>query len=294
MRSTITIRTNDGTQIWMSSYIPEKNNLKVLIIAPAVGLTQEYYYLFACFFRQQGYTILTFDYRGVGKSVPQSLKGYEANMHQWAVQDINAVLLYAKHHYPNQEIIYIGHSIGGEIIGLAPASQFINRLILVSSALSCNKLWPLKDKIKMIFLKIFIGALSRLFGYFPGKLIGVFGNLPKGVIYEWTNWCENPNGLFDSLPDNNYRKLNIPILAYTFSDDWHCPPRAVKELLNHFANGSITWYHMKPKEVGKKKIGHIDFFLVSMRSTLWKSLAEWLNKGSDGKVQNKFLTANSN
>ncbi|HEY5773259.1 MAG TPA: hypothetical protein VIS75_11545, partial [Chitinophagaceae bacterium] len=115
--------------------------------------------------------------------------------------------------------------------------------------------------------------------------------LPRGVYSEMANWCDNPNGLFDAFPDNNYRKLNVPILVYTFTDDWHCPPIAVKELLNHFANAFITWRHMKPKEIGVKKIGHIDFFYITMKSTLWESLLEWLNKEDDGKVQNNFLTA---
>jgi predicted alpha/beta hydrolase len=273
--------------------MPELSNSKILIIAPAVGLTHQYYHLFACFFRQHGYTVITFDYRGVGNSAPQNLSGYEASMHQWAVQDINAVLLYIKQHYPGYEIIYTGHCIGGEIIGLAPASQYINRMVLVSSALSCAKLWPFKDKFRIAVLKVFAWMLNIIFGYFPGRRLRIFGDLPKGVIHEWANWCDNPNGLFDSFPDNNYRKLNIPVLAYTFSDDWHCPPAAVKELLNRFANANITWHHMKPKEIGMKQIGHIDFFYLSMRSTLWESLLQWLKKEDELQAEKKFLAIKS-
>ena len=278
MRSDSTIRTTDGTRIWISCYSPGKSNGKVILVAPGIGLTHDYYHLFACFLRQYGYTVITFDYRGVGNSAPQKLSGYEATMYQWAVQDINAVTLYTKQHFPNYELIYIGHCIGGEIIGLAPASQYINRLVLVSSALSCGRLWPLRDRIKTEGLKILANGLNKIFGYFPGKPLSIFGNLPKGVIHEWANWCENHNGLFDDFPDNNYRKLSIPILAFTFSDDWHCPPRAVKELLDRFENSTITWYHMKPKEIGMKKIGHIGFFYVGMRSILWKSLLQWIEK----------------
>ena len=123
MHSSTTIRTNDGTRIWISYYTPEESNKKVIVIAPGVGLTHEYYDLFANFLVQHGFVIVTFDYRGMGRSAPENLDGYSANMHQWAVQDINAVLLYAKQHYPGEEIIYIGHCMGGEIIGLSPANQ---------------------------------------------------------------------------------------------------------------------------------------------------------------------------
>ena len=131
---------------------------------------------------------------------------------------------------------------------------------------------------------------SKFFGYFPGKTVNVYGNLPKGVIYEWVSWCDNPNGLFDSFPDNNYRKLNLPILAFSFSDDWHCPPRAVKELLSRFENSEITWYHMKPAEIGMKKIGHIDFFYPAMKNTLWEKMLQWLNKDERKLKEIKTIT----
>lgn len=287
MRSNNPIRTIDGTWIWISSFGPEFSNGKIIVVGPGVGLTQEYYYLFAGYLQEQGFTVITFDFRGVGQSAPQKLNGYEANVHQWAAHDINAVLLYARQHFPGKEIIYIGHCISGEIIGLAPGSQYINKIVLVSSSLSCARLWPLRDKIKIRVLKTFVDLLNRSFGYFPGKMLNIFGDLPKGVMYEWANWCDNPNGLFDSYPDNNYRKLNVPTLAYTFSDDWHCPPRAVKELLNRFANATITWYHIKPEELGLKKIGHNDFFEEGLKTTLWKHLSEWIKneKTSDSTIK---------
>lgn len=288
------IKTKDGTKIWISCYTPEIWNDKVIVIAPGVGLMQDFYQPFSEFLREHGFTVITFDYRGSGKSAPEKLSGYEATMHQWAVQDINAVLLYTNQHFSGKEIIYIGHCIGGEIVGLAPASQFINKLVLVSTALSCAKLWPTRDKIKIRMLKATMKILNKTFGYFPGDLIGIFSDLPKGVVYEWANWCDNPNGLFDTFPDNNYRKLSVPLLAYTFSDDWHCPPRAVKGLLSHFDNATITWYHIKPKEIGMKKVGHTDFFSISMKFTLWENFLLWIEKYERGIIDEKPLTIKTN
>jgi predicted alpha/beta hydrolase len=54
MHSSTTIRTNDGTRIWISYYTPGESNKKVIVIAPGVGLTHEYYDLFANFLVQQG------------------------------------------------------------------------------------------------------------------------------------------------------------------------------------------------------------------------------------------------
>ena len=290
MRSGYTIRTNDGTKIWISYYEPEKANETIIVIAPGVGMTQEYYHLVARFFALQGFMVITFDYRGMGRSAPEKLNGFEANMHQWAVQDINAVLLHIKQNYQGREIIYIGHCMGGEIIGLAPASQYVNKMVLVSSALTCEKLYPWHRRILLKTSKIKSRIISWLLGYAPANKKRKRQRLPKGVYMQLANWCDNPNGLFDAFPDNNYRKINIPLLAYTFTDDWYCPPKAVKELLGHFANASITWYHLKPKDIGLKQVGHIEFFNASMRSTLWDSLLQWINKDEKLLSKEKFLT----
>lgn len=263
----------------LSCYAPEKHTGKVMIIGGAGSPTKEYYDPFACFFQEQGYSVITFDYRGTGSSAPEQLKGYKANMHQWAVQDIDAVILFAKNNYSKQEIIYAGHCIGGEIIGLAQASQYISKLVLISSALSCKKLWPLKSKFRIIAMKTAIRVLSRWFGYFPGRLAGLAGNMPGGVMNEWASWCSNPNGLFDAFPDNNYRKLNIPLLCFSFTDDWLCPPKAVQELLNRFSSSSITWHQLKPGEVGLKKVGHNGFFTPRMQTKGWPILLRWLAVG---------------
>lgn len=279
MQSNIEVRTKDARKICLSVYTPEESIGKVMIIAPLGGMAKQYYDPFARFVRQWGFNVITFDYRGTGGSAPEQLKGYEASMHQWAVQDIDAVILYAKNNFPKQEIIYTGHCIGGEIIGLAQASQYISRLILVNSALSCRKLWSLKDRFRIIAMKTAVGLLNKWYGYFPGKRIGLAGNIPGGVMHQWACWCNNPNGLFDSFPDNNYRKLQVPLLAFSFSDDWHCPPKAVEELLNRFANAVKTWYHIRPAELGVKKIGRIKFFDPGMKTILWIKLMQWLNEG---------------
>lgn len=278
MHSTTEIRTRDGRNIGMCCYLPEADNGRLMIIAPTGQATQEFYLPIARFFRQQGFVVITFDYRGMGNSAPAQLKGYDASMHQWAVQDIDAVILFAKSHYPNREIVYLGHCIGGEIVGLAQASQYIGRLVLVSSSLSCKKYWPFRERFRIAASRIMVKLLSLIYGYFPGTRLGMMRDMPKGVMYEWASWCNHSNGLFDKFPDNNYRKLQVPLMAFSFSDDRRCPPRAVEELLNRFSNTTITWNHLDPADVGMDKVGNRGFFQPIMQTTLWTTLLQWLNR----------------
>jgi predicted alpha/beta hydrolase len=240
-------------------------------------VTQKFYHDIACFFSENKFTVLTFDFRGTGDSAPTALKGFKANLENWAQQDLDAVLCYAKNQFPKQELIFLGHGIGGEILGLAPASQFINRIVLVSCALSCTRLRRWREKLWIGVMKAFVKTISWLFGYFPGKELGVLNNLPKGVMYEWIDWCNNANGLFDDFPDHNYRKLQVPLLTFSFSDDWRSQESGVKALLEHFTSAYITWYHIAPKQIGKKRIGHSGFFKLSSKKRMWWPLLNWIN-----------------
>lgn len=278
MYTEIEIRASDGNMVKADYYPPVRNNGRVAILASGAGVSKDYYREFAYFLTEKGYPVFTFDYRGTGATTENEIRKSDASMHQWAVQDMDAVILYANTKFPRQEIIFIGHCIGGEMAGLARASQYISKIILISSALSCKKLWPLKNRIRIFFLKKIILFLNKMYGFFPGKKIGFLGNLPKGVIKEWTDWCDKPNGLFDYFPDNNYRKLRVPLLAFSFSDDWQCPPKAVRELLNRFLEAEITWQHLKPADIGVKKIGHNGFFKQELKKTLWAYMAHWINK----------------
>jgi len=272
------IRTKDGRTISATCYLPGTANGKTMIIAPAAGIAQREYEAFSTFFQQLGYSVTTFDYRGVGESAPAKLKGYNAGLQQWAVQDADAVIRFARSNFQNQELIYIGHGIGGELIGLAQASQYIHRLVLVSSSLSCKKLWSWKGRLRITMMKGIVRLSNRWFGYFPGKRLGLFRDLPKGVAHEWADWCDNPNGLFDVFPENNYRKLQVPLLAVSFSNDWLTPENGVKGLLSYFSSACITWHHMDPRNQGLKKAKQNCFFALSMKSTTWEILQHWLNE----------------
>jgi predicted alpha/beta hydrolase len=270
-----TIRTTDGTTITARIYEPEKKANKVTVIASSAEVTQEHYYDIAVFLTAHDFAVVTFDYRGTGVSGPQNLKGFNANLENWAQQDLDAVLRYTKSVFPKQELIFIGHGIGGEIVGLAAGSQFISRMVFVSSALSCTRLRRVREKIWIVAMKKIVRFTSWIYGYFPGKGFGLFNNLPKGVMDEWMHWCDNENGLFDDFPDYNYRKLQVPILVFSFSDDWRSQANGVAALLKHFTAASVQWYHIKPKQLSVRKIGHSGFFKASFKTNLWPLLLTW-------------------
>lgn len=271
-----TIRTRDGHHIGLTIY-PARTERpdRVIVIGPGAGVEQPRYQSFAEYCAGQGSTVVTFDYRGTGLS--GSPADLSATLRQWANQDLDAVLRYAHNTYPRLELVFVAHCISGEIAGIAPASEYIHRMVLVSSALSCWRLWPNRSQIRIAMMKLLTPLALAWYGYYPGKKLRFLSDMPRGVVLELSNWCDRPNGLFDVFPDNNYRKLKIPLLAYSFTDDWLSPPKAVAALLSHFSAAQPRWQHLDPVEIGLKKVGHDGFFDPQCQG-LWEQMLAWCGK----------------
>lgn len=278
-QTTTTLRTRDGQFIRLTQFLPPNGAPeRVVVVGPGAGVEQARYRAFAEYCAASGCAAITFDYRGIGHSGNGHIGHFHATLRQWANQDLDAVLRYAHNTFPKLELVFVGHCISGEIAGIAPAGEYIHRMVLVSSALSCWRLWPHRSQLRILLMKLLTPLLVWWYGFFPGRRLRFLHDLPRGVILELSNWCNRPNGLFDVFPDNNYRKMKIPLLAYSFTDDWFSPPRAVAALLGHFSNAQPRWEHLDPAGLGLRKVGHDGFFDPAC-APLWEQMLAWCIQG---------------
>src|SRR5262249_14347607 len=67
-----------------------------MLVAPAMGVRQEFYEPVARFFARNGVHVLTFDYRGMGASRRGSLRAFDADVVDWAAKDFDAMLAEAQ------------------------------------------------------------------------------------------------------------------------------------------------------------------------------------------------------
>ncbi|MEP6737556.1 MAG: alpha/beta fold hydrolase [Chryseolinea sp.] len=88
-----------------------------VIISSATSIRKEFYINFASFLNENGYNVLLFDYRGIGGSAPNDLKSANFFMHEWGTFDMNAALNYLVYEKKLTNIIRVGHSIGGQLVG---------------------------------------------------------------------------------------------------------------------------------------------------------------------------------
>ena len=176
-------------------YEAEKNDT-VLIIASATGVNQEYYQKFSMYLSNSGISVLTFDYIGIGRSLTKPIRELNINAADWGKNDLESVLQYAITHFPNSKKVILGHSIGGQLIGLAKSSTKVDKIILVAAQSGYWKFWKGIGRLKMWFnWYILFPTLLNLFGYLSSKKLSGMENLPKTVANQWRNWSKKPDYL---------------------------------------------------------------------------------------------------
>lgn len=276
-KENITITAKDGYQLGASLREP-KNEIKgVIQINSGTGIPKEFYKHFATYLTKLGYVTITFDYRGIGSSKPKSLKGFKATNLEWATLDISSILDWSIKKYPSLEKIVIGHSMGGQLIGLMNNNEKIDKVFIIASGTGYWKDMP-KGLTKMLmpFLWYFYMPLNTLiYGYSNAKKINQGENLPKGVALQWRKWCLNKdyweNEFGKTINDSSFSKLTAPIKSLVFMDDNLISQKANKKLLSYYNNSIINEVKITPKSVSLNKIGHFGYFSRKSEK-LWGNL----------------------
>lgn len=273
------IKTANENQITAQIYEAEKN--AVLIISSATGVKQSFYKKFAEFISATGITVITFDYSGIGLSIKQSVKQTKTNASDWGKNDLEAVIKYVKDNYPTAKITLLGHSIGGQLIGLAKSSSEVQKIVLISAQSGYWKLWKGKDKLKMWFnWHILFPTLINIFGYMPSKRIGGMEDLPKGVARQWSGWGRNPNYLFDEVTkqDLYFENIFTKLTAISIDKDFYAPKEAVDWFTGKYKNADVKKLHLLAEDYNVKDIGHFGIFRYKFKNNLWTLLLNEIDK----------------
>lgn len=283
-RADLTITARDGFPLAATRRSPHGRPAATALIAPATAVPRGFYGRFAAYLAEQGFDVLDFDYRGVGGSRPKSLRGFRARMRDWAALDVAAAINFAAGLRPGRPLVYVGHSFGGQALGLVHNNDKVDRALLVASQAGYWRLLtPATEQYRAYLMLRFVGPLlARTIGYLPGG-IGLGDGLPRDVFLEWANWCLKPNYLFDdeTLETRaNYPRYKGALRAVGLADDpWATPP-AIARLLQGYAGTKPEHITVDPRDVGAQRIGHFNFFRAEFRETLWRDAAEWLRKVS--------------
>lgn len=162
----------------------------VVIIAPATGVAQYLYDDFAHWLTEQNYTAITFDYDGIGLSAERHVKYSKSDKLSWAKYDCAAVIGFAEQSFPGQKRVWIGHSVGGHMLGMMESTDKIDLAITVAAG--TGTWWfnaPPTRRIAWLLWYFIVPIIVPLYGYFPGSKLRIMCDMPKGVIMQWRRWC---------------------------------------------------------------------------------------------------------
>jgi predicted alpha/beta hydrolase len=275
-----TIEARDGRNLAVTIVAPsDRMPERAVLIAPATAVPRKIYSPFARYLASRGATVLTLDYRGVGGSAPDNLKTETARMRDWAALDLAGAIDHLRGVWPGLPMSYVGHSFGGQALGLLPNNREIGSAVIIAAQAGAWRLLasPEKYRVRAIMAWL-VPAIVRVKGYLPGS-IGLGESLPAGVAREWAGWVLKERYFFDdptleSLA--NFPHFTGNLRAIGMTDDSWATREAIGLLLSGFRGAKVERREVHPREAGTRRIGHFGWFRPENRSTLWPPAADFL------------------
>ncbi|WP_245654046.1 alpha/beta hydrolase family protein [Novosphingobium rosa] len=272
---------NLGGHLWLAR---DGGRAGSIVINPATGVQARYYHRYARFLADHGFDVLTYDYRGIGASRPERLRGCSYRWRDWGTLDCDAALRFMHARSPSAPLNVIGHSIGGFLAGLAPGAPGIARMLTVGAQYAWWGDYAQSHRLQL-FLKWHVAMpLATAFcGYFPGRRLGWLEDLPAGVAHEWS--FRGPR--FERSHKRHERpevlarmaSVTAPILAVVVADDTIGTSAAIRRTLAYYRQAPRSAVLLHPADYGRQTIGHFDLFHDRHKDGFWRESLDWLKHG---------------
>jgi predicted alpha/beta hydrolase len=278
----VRLRCADGREL-AGHWFAARDRRAVLVLNPATGFPQTFYFRLADYAAERGYDTLVYDYRGMGASAPADLASETCRMSDWGLFDMRTALATAAVRAGDLPVATLGHSVGGQFLGLLTNHALARAHVQIATSVGY---WPWElapfKYLAWWFWRVHGPLMLATKGFIPtgGGWSGL--PLPRGVFEEWRRWCLRPDhfgpDLRTYLSDNVFSEIRAPLLSVGFTDDPIATRRTVAGLDAFYPNArrESRWY--SPGDVGSPKIGHDGFFASRHRECLWRPVFDWLEE----------------
>jgi predicted alpha/beta hydrolase len=279
-----TIAARDGYHLAATVFGSKKAADRVVIVACATGVRRGFYEPYARYLAANGCVVVTFDYRGIGGSLRGPVAASGATIREWGELDQAAVVDHAAGAFPDKPIQIVGHSVGGQLVGLLDNVERVTAVCTVAAQHGYWRLYPFAQAITYGMLwYVGMPLLARVLKYFPARRLRLGEDLPRGVALEWSRFARSPHYFVgpDGAPLRaGFDAYSGAVLAYSFSDDPRAPTRCVRALHAYFRRAQVEHREITPASIAARAIGHIGFFRSSFKQSLWKDSLDWLRAHS--------------
>jgi predicted alpha/beta hydrolase len=271
------IVADDGYVISALVLIADSKVCGSVILSSATSIKKEYYLKFAEQLASQGFNVIIFDYRGIGESAPPTFKRSGILMHEWGTKDMNAIHDYVISEFGTTNIIWVGHSVGAQLVGFLKKPQYIEKVISVNAALGYWGYFPFPmNCVVWVLWYAIYPLMMTIYGYGTMRKIGWGEDLPPLVLAEWRKWCTNRNYyaplLKKQLKSDTFSEFRRPITFMYTSDDYIANDRTVPLMAQFFPNSPSEVIKINVTEYTKDKVGHAGIFRKKFEDSLWPVL----------------------
>lgn len=272
---TYTISAENGAPLNVNRFEPEGTAVGVVLVAPAMATTANYYKPFATWLSGRGYIVYTFDYQGYGASARTPLSEVDADIFTWA-NDAATMVDHVHETEHDLPLHWLGHSLGGQILPFVDHSKLEDATILCAG----TGYWKLSEGVNSVLAPalwyVVAPALIRLTGYYPGKTLNLIGDLPGPVMSQWATWCKNPDYMTGVNPEvaRKYSSVDLPLTAISFTDDKTMSEASSLHLENLYDGTEVNRVRLTPAELGKKSIDHFGFFHRN-NAEVWEAVLDF-------------------
>lgn len=274
----LTLTARDGRALAATLYKSDGAAKASVVMLGAYAVRQRYYRRFAQWLAAHQYSVLTFDCRGIGDSRAGHVKHESIDATGWADLDYGAALSWLAQQ-PNPRLA-VGHSFGGQILGINDSAQCIQGMYAVAAQLAHWTLYEgfARYQMRLLFSTVMPG-LTRALGYLP-SWTGIGEDVPPNAMLEWTRWLNSPRYLLDHVPQaaERFRAWPGQFVSVGFTDDTYAPPRGVEALAQCFEPSRTQLRILKPSDVGLTRVGHFGFFREHQHEVLWNDCLKHLGQ----------------
>jgi predicted alpha/beta hydrolase len=272
----------DQFAIAATIYSPKKSLKGAILIGPATGIQRQFYASFAAFLAEHGYGVITFDNRGIGGSLIGSVSESDASLQCWGEKDMPAVLEQLKTTFPNTKYHLIGHSAGGQLVGLMHNAKDFTSIFNFASSSGQLKNMSGTYAIKAhFFMNFFIPLSNTLYGHTKSQWLGMGEPLPKVVAQQWREWCNSEGYVKASfgktIHSHFYDDLSTPSMWVNADDDDIAIDANVEDMLSVFTKINAEKLTLSAGDYALDEIGHMKFFSRKSQ-VLWIHALNWLEK----------------
>ncbi len=262
----IPVKTGDGQRFTAFSFSPRKApGDNTIVFFPAMGVKALFYRDFSAELASRGYNVILADLRGNGTWEFRPSRSIDFGYREMVTLDWPAVLDAAAYSFPGSGITIMGHSLGGQLslIYMALAAEAVTeRVILVSAPSVDFRGWRFPLNLWTLFGTQFAYLISKVAGYFPGRLFGFGGREARGVIGDWSRQAltgkYRPAGERRDV-EKLLGLLNAKVLAFSIEGDIFAPVKAVENICAKLPGSHIRHEHVVAGDYGIRSLNHFNW-----------------------------------